>query len=163
MNIFILEETPQLAAQYHCDKHVVKMILEYSQLLSTAHRVLDGDSAPDILYKATHINHPCTRWTRETTDNYLWLYNLLHSLHSEYRHRYGKEHKSVALMNALFNFPNNIESGERTPFALAMPDEYKCEDAVQAYRDYYIGEKAHFCTWKNRDVPFWFHYKEQVA
>ena len=51
MNIFYLHPNPQTAARMHCDKHCVKMILEYAQLLSTAHRDLDGDDANTNLYK----------------------------------------------------------------------------------------------------------------
>lgn len=157
MNIFVLEQQPELAAQYHCDKHVVKMILEYSQLLSTAHRVLDGEDAPSILYKQTHINHPCAKWARESTSNYEWLFNLLHQLHREYRFRYDREHKSARLLNALFNFPTQLPFGDITPQPLAMPDHCKITgNPVASYRNYYIQEKAYFATWKKREMPFWF-------
>ena len=42
MNIFALDQSPEKAAQMHLDRHVVKMIIEYAQLLSTAHRLSDG-------------------------------------------------------------------------------------------------------------------------
>ena len=42
MNIFYLDKDPKVCAKMHVDKHCVKMIVEYAQLLSTAHRVLDG-------------------------------------------------------------------------------------------------------------------------
>ena len=84
MNLFILNVDPIVAAQDQCDKHVVKMIVESAQMLSTVHRMLDGtetekrsvsgktmtkyyelsDDREDILYKACHFNHPCTIWTR---------------------------------------------------------------------------------------------------
>ena len=70
MNIFYLDKNPDLSAQLHCDKHVVKMILEYAQMLSTAHRVLDNSQ--DV-YKIAHKNHPCTIWVRENKSNYKWL------------------------------------------------------------------------------------------
>lgn len=156
MNIFYLADNPTECAQYHADKHCVKMILEYSQLLSTAHRVLDGANAPDVLYKATHINHPCAKWVRESTANYEWLYNLLHQLHREYRYRYGREHASARLLNPLFNFPKNLPSGELTSRPQAMPDFYKSDNPIEAYRNYYIQEKAHLAKWKNRKVPYWY-------
>ena len=43
MNIFFLNTDPKVCAQEHLDKHVVKMIVEYAQLMSTAHRLLDGN------------------------------------------------------------------------------------------------------------------------
>ena len=43
MNIFYLHSEPDQCAKWHCDQHVTKMILEYAQLLSTAHRVCDGE------------------------------------------------------------------------------------------------------------------------
>lgn len=42
MNRFIIEETPKLCAQSHCDKHVPKMVVEEAQMLCAAHRLLDG-------------------------------------------------------------------------------------------------------------------------
>ena len=95
MNIFYLHNDPQVCAAYHCDKHVVKMILEYAQLLSTAHHELDG--VPSIeCYKKTHVNHPCTKWVRESLQNYRWLMRLITGLNDEYRKRYNKDvnHKS---------------------------------------------------------------------
>ena len=82
MNIFYLDEDPVLAAQMHCDKHVVKMILESAQLLSTAHLLIDGDELADErgLYKATHKNHPSSKWVRDSSENYEWLWNLFDQL-----------------------------------------------------------------------------------
>ena len=84
MNIFYLDSRPDTAAEMHCDKHCVKMILEYAQLLSTAHRVLDGDDAHPDLYKIAHKNHPSTRWTRSSEDHYVWLYELFRNLSIEF-------------------------------------------------------------------------------
>ena len=96
MNIFYLDHDHTTCAKYHNDKHCVKMILEYAQLLCTAHRELDGDNCmhPDVLYKATHKNHPSAVWTRQCSRNYIWLYYLWRELCKEYTYRYGKEHAS---------------------------------------------------------------------
>jgi hypothetical protein len=172
MNIFILDDQPEIAAQMMCDKHVVKMILESCQLLSTAHHVLDGDvmvvdtglrkyktsicTTKDIC-KATMINHPCTIWTRETRSNYMWLWKHAKALCAEYTKRYGKVHvMEEMLMGGLYNPPKNITKGKLTPFAQAMPDQYKDSNAVIAYRKYYINEKKRFAKWKNNSVPKWF-------
>lgn len=178
MNIFALDRDYNKSAEMHNDKHVIKMILEYAQLLSSAHRFLDGykeidlssnrkatryklkDDRDGILYKSTHINHPSTIWTRESKENYTWLYNMWVSLSNEYTHRYGKVHKSYAkLKDALKTPPSNIKSLGLTDVRQAMPDVYKCEDFVNAYRKYYIGDKQSFAKWTKRNVPEWFAYE----
>jgi len=92
MNVFYLDSDPKQCAMLHTDKHVVKMILEYSQLLSTAHYVCDG-ATPEGMYKPTHINHPSAVWVRKSEHNYIWLCNLLLELCNEYTYRYAKTHK----------------------------------------------------------------------
>lgn len=155
MNIFILDEDVKLAAQYHCDKHVVKMILETAQILSTALRENGYDG--DDIYRATHKNHPCVKWATESRENFLWLCKLGLELAYEYEFRYEKWHKSARVISQCIRYNTLIPEGKQTPFPQAMPDKYKSENVVQAYRDYYIGEKKDFATWKKRDKPFWFN------
>ncbi len=176
MNIFYLDRNPQVCAEYHCDKHVVKMILEYAQLLSTAHRLCDGiesrgssrsgksqvrvwkldDERENSLYLASHVNHPSSIWTRSTSENYIWLFNLWYNLCKEYEKRYGKIHSTFTkLASFLFSLPNNILGGIETPIPLCMPDEYKTEDPIISYQTFYMKEKVKFATWKN-GVPYWF-------
>ncbi len=145
MNIFVLDEDPTIAAQYHCDKHVVKMVLETAQILST----VSGRG-----YKPTHVNHPCTVWARESKANYQWLYDLGVALGKEYTHRYRRKHKSSFVIAEQWPC-EDLPSGELTPFALAMPDEYKVDCPVESYRAYYRGEKAAMLTYKHREVPSW--------
>ena len=181
MNIFYLDSTPTTAAQYHVDKHVVKMILESAQLLCTSHRVLDGiqvqqtkttktgklktlkkyvldDQANDsVMYGTTHINHPCTIWCRDNINNYMWLYELFVSLCDEYTYRYGKKHKTdLLLRNVLQNAPISISTTEFTQPAQAMPEKYRSADSIRAYRQYYIHEKHSFAKWSKRATPDWF-------
>lgn len=159
----------------HVNKHVVKMILEYSQLLSTAHRLLDGtegvgtsmsgrkkriwilpDYRNDILYSATHNNHPSAVWSRSSAENYQWLSELLTQLCGEYTHRYGKIHKCQAtyLLQTLQKIPNNISSLPFTEPTPAMPDLYKVSnDSIQSYQNYYLETKSRMFFWKNRNVP----------
>jgi hypothetical protein len=159
MNIFILDYNTKLAAEYHTDKHVVKMIVETAQLLSTAHRILDSgllsSEMENGLYRSTHQNHPCAVWTRQASDNYRWTYNLLVDLLSEYTHRYGRVHKTSELLKYLVNIPINITVQPMTPFAQAMPDEYKNADAILAYRNYYIGAKKDLIRYTKREKPKW--------
>jgi len=172
MNIFVLDEQPEVAARMMCDKHVVKMIVESCQLLSTAHHVLDGDvievntgkrryktsiCTKKNICKATMINHPCTIWTRASRANYMWLWKHTYALCKEYTARYGKVHSmEPMLMDGLYDYPVNISKGKLTPFPQAMPDQYKDSNAVIAYRKYYINEKKRFAKWKMQNIPQWF-------
>ena len=178
MNIFYLSKDPIEAAQAHLDKHVVKMILEYAQLLSTAHRIIDGtessivsnkrkkrvwrleDERDSLLYSATHINHPSAVWARASSCNYEWLYRLFCATCDEYTHRYGKIHVTdTKLRNALKQHPKLIGRSVYgwlgpTP---AMPDECKvANDALASYKRYYIDKKADMAKWTNREPPDWF-------
>ena len=158
MNIFFLDENPTLSAQYHVDKHVVKMILETAQLLCGVHHVTAHDSA-HVPYKLSHKNHPCSIWCRESLSNYLYLCELGLELSKEYTYRYGKRHKSQEVIEwCLINKPN-IPDIEFTDPAKAMPDEFKVDSVVESYRLYYITHKQGFSKWKKRDTPDWFVIK----
>lgn len=184
MNRFVLDEDPVAAAQMHCDKHVVKMILEEAQMLSTAHRVIDhfaihthrphgkrsrtewvlGDNALDgLLYRSTHVNHPCSAWVRASSANYDWARRLLRALSDEYTYRYGREHavRSSGLEAALSTPPSKIRVGPLTPHPLAMPDEHKQASAVDSYRELYFEKKRRFAKWeRGRPAPSW--YTERI-
>ena len=152
MNIFVLDNNIEKCAQYHCDQHVVKMILESAQLLCTALNK-KGFTTP---YKSTHAKHPCVLWVEESSENFAWLKKLALALNSEYRIRFEKksDHKSISVINQITSF--EYKNQGLTDFAQAMPDEYKIPgDAVQAYRNFYIGEKLKFAKWTKRSVPEW--------
>lgn len=180
MNIFLLDYDQRKCAEYHCDKHVVKMIVEYAQLLSSAHRVLDGqltsvvyttpkgqqrtkklyilpDEREHLLYKATHINHPCAVWARTSAENYNHLFWMLHFLCKEYTLRYKRVHKVEfsKLLLMLASVPDALYSlsFDKTPYPQTMPDQYKCNDPVKAYRSFYLGEKMGFAKWTNSKIP----------
>ena len=157
MNIFILSMCPYLCAIFHCDKHVVKMILETAQMLCTCHHLCSNNTTNKQLYKQAFQNHPCTTWARQTTGNYCWLYLLFVNLCKEYTYRYNKIHTcEKKLINVLNYIPNNIPNGNITKFAQAMPDDVKNNNSVIAYRNYYINYKRDFCKWTKRDIPYWF-------
>ena len=142
MNIFFLDLNPTLAAEYHCDKHVVKMILECAQLLYCAHWILDPLEVPTFAYKKTHINHPCSIWVRESIENYEWLCDLAYALCKEFTFRYEKIHKTQYHIEWLLNNPPfNIPNTKMTQIRLAMPDEYKQENPINAYREFYRESK----------------------
>lgn len=151
MNIFYLDENPWRAAAYQCDKHVVKMILESAQMLST---VRGGP------YKPTHARHPCTLWAGEGTGNYDWLARHAIALCGEYRVRYGRIHKCEPLILDMMLPPDNLPV-RVTPPAQAMPDKYKDPDPVKAYRSYYLGEKMGFARWK-LGAPSWVRHHRLV-
>ena len=186
MNIFYLDHDPKVCAEMHNDKHTIKMILEYAQLLSTAHRVLDGtiidrlsssgrkqkayvlaDDRDATLYSATHINHPSAVWVRQSRDNYAWLWDLLKALCKEYTYRYGKVHKVErnGLLWHLWHLPAKIAEQEHPTFTEptpAMPPEVKIAgDSIASYRNYYINNKTHLASWRgkinSRNVPGWYN------
>jgi hypothetical protein len=161
MNLFILSINPVECAQQMMDKHVIKIILEAVQMLCTAKRILDPEDPLNIqLYKIAHINHPVTIWVRSSEANYRWTLDLIDAMHEEWRFRYGhqKTHKSYEIAKMLREHPPTFSRIEMTPFAKAMPEEYKqIEDPIEAYRQYYCSaEKQRIASWKKREIPKWF-------
>ena len=161
MNIFYLDKRPDDAAEMHCDKHCVKMILEYAQMLSTAHRVLDEDDAHPDLYKIAHKNHPSTIWTRSSKQHYDWLFRLFRMLSAEYTLRYSGEgfkvHRTWERLGKILEVaPKNLEDNGWTDPPQCMPDYCKDYDVVKANRNYYILEKNNFAKWKNSEIPEWY-------
>jgi hypothetical protein len=158
MNIFVLDWDVKKCAEYHNDKHVIKMILESSQLLCGVHHMTSSNptSTLQVPYKLSHKNHPCSIWARESLTNYFWLCELGLELSKEYSYRYGKRHKSQDVIEwCITNKPTIVDKGFTEP-ARAMPDMYKVKSVVESYRNYYNGEKASFSKWKNRETPYWF-------
>ena len=170
MNLFILSLIQREIAQYMMDKHVSKILLEAVQMLCSAKRVLDPeDEINDRIYKLAHKNHPVTIWCRKSKANFVWALDLVEELHNEWRFRYGhpetKIHKSYLMALILRdNMPSDdkFEAEGLTPFALAMPIEFKTEDPVESYRNYYMSEeKQKIASWnKRREKPEW--YKRQM-
>jgi hypothetical protein len=162
VNIFFLDECPYEAARMQVDKHVVKMIVETAQILSTNHRILDGDEKgvlPDgrqeNFYKATHRNHPSTVWARQSIQNYNWVVDHLHGLLQEYTHRYKKTHKTQRLFFDLQSPPMELKDYDWTPPPSCMPEEYRIGTYVDNYREYYRKAKSHIHKWTNREPPDW--------
>jgi hypothetical protein len=157
MNIFYLSRDPHEAAKLQCDRHVVKMILETAQLLSTAHVELDGEQ---VAYKATHKNHPSAVWARQNWQNYYWLQRHLGALGWEYFRRYGRVHKTIENhARALSRAPRAIPDGDFTDPPQCMPDECKRDDAVLGYQVYY-NHKAD--DWDARGIPMRWYGREAV-
>ena len=148
MNIFYLDEDPEVAAIVQYNKHVVKMILESAQMLCTAHHELLYD--PDVPYKPAHVNHPSTIWCRKNTRHYFWLYEHMLALGHEYTNRYGKEHLSIIKCKEPLKLaPINMPTYEFEQPPQCMPDEYKVDgDSISAYWNYYENEKH---TVKNKN------------
>lgn len=174
MNLFYLHKDPIQSAKMHCDKHVVKMIIEYAQMLSTAHRMLDGTQYTDtssgrriqrwkldnsnidsVLYKASHINHPSTRWVRENAIQYQYAYDMFTALCDEYTYRYGKIHLTDTKLRDLLNkIPNNITLGSYSEPPQCMPEDVKVQnDSISAYHKYYQEYKKDFAVWTARPTP----------
>jgi len=176
MNIFYIDHDPIKAAQGMVDKHVVKMILESAQLLSTAHRLLDGtqiegtsktgrkakrwilhDGRQDVLYLATHIHHPSAVWCRQSVENYSWLVEHFFALMHEYTHRYNKKHACFGDLSFMLQSPpHKLKDYNWTNMPCAMADEYKIsDDPLTNYRNYYKIGKATMHKWTNRQPPEW--------
>ncbi len=175
MNIFVLDWDLKKCAQNHVDRHVVSQVKESAQILSTAHRMLDGywytekvngrniqrwellDAREQHIYKSTHFNHPSVKWCRESLHNYTWLSCLFVELLKEYTYRYNKVHACSRLVSALLTAPSNI-SWEK-PFTQptpAMDSQYIVPgDSLASYRNYYKFAKQHLHSWKNREIPDW--------
>jgi hypothetical protein len=157
VNIFAIHYDPHQAARWHCDAHVVKMILESAQMLCTAHHVTGG-TAP---YRAAFAKHPCSIWVRASRANYLWLAELGIELCREYTARYGKAHASEEVLRNLADNVPALPDRMMTPFAQAMPDELKGHDPVQAYRRYYQTKRGgKLGTWR-QNRPEWFTPQEE--
>ena len=152
MNIFYLHEDPVKAAKLQYNKHVVKMILESAQMLCTAHHEILGDDA-DVPYKRAHVNHPSTIWARRSAQNYAWLYDHFVALAQEYKKRYGKDHLSYTKCDPYLRFlPGGLAYTGFTQPPQAMPYEYKDECSLQAYWNYYIGDKSHIANTKTEKI-----------
>ena len=155
MNIFYLHECPDKAARLQYNKHVVKMILESAQMLCTAHHCYgDKYQVENVPYKQAHLNHPSTVWTRRSKSTYMWLYNHMMALGDEYTKRYGKTHLSITKCKDFLAVPpRHIQGDDWCQPPQCMPDEYKDECSIQAYWNYYIGEK-HVVVNINKEKPY---------
>lgn len=159
MNIFVLDLDPQIAATYHCNKHVVKMVTESAQLLSTSvrHHYPSLILNKHWLYKPTHPHHPCTKWLGESLANFGWLNDLLGALIMEYDFRFGKPNKFLiarTIHDTLSLVLANKDMGNITVRPLCMPDEYQLiGDPVVSYHAYYNGDKRHLHKWTKRETP----------
>jgi len=187
MNIFVLDENPIRAAEMMCDKHIPKMVLESAQMMATVVRRWGATDEQMPLtksgnpYKATHENHPCTVWAGDSFGNFSWLADHATALLVEYTNRFGKEHACAEPISQLWLLGIKVKGSTgmaKTPFALAMPDEFMvdmdgrkwdtspffggADDAVKAYRRYYHSKT--FAKWeRGTPAPYWWRGIEVVA
>jgi hypothetical protein len=169
MNLFFLDIDPKKCAEYHCDKHVVKMILEIVQMLYCAHHAVKSDLPPGA-YKQAHLNHPTCIWIRTNLYNYTYAGQVGLELAKEYTYRYNKIHSCQKHVEWLIiNVPKFEKvSYVKTPtfstfdgvvqVPLAMPEDCMLMDTVKSYRRYYLIHKKRFAKWTTRKVPDWFCY-----
>lgn len=167
MNVFVLDADPKIAAQYHCDKHVVKMTTESLQIMSsvlwfsygiTQKKDLDyslwQNFPRDSPYGIGFMNHPCTKWARASSENWDWLASLAAALFVEHERRWGRVPSARPRLEWFVKNKPSLPSIGLTPFVLAMPEDLKTGDPVHSYRMYYAGWKRYFATWKI-SAPFW--------
>lgn len=166
MNIFVLDSNPAICARFHCDKHVVKMILETAQLLSSAHHICDPvtklngthfNARGHEIYRPFGVNHPCAKWVREDGCNYSWLHELGLCLLEQYKLRYSKVHACTEILRErLVYLPKALQIHAQTPFVQVVPYDCKQVDPIQAYRDYYCRHKSDIAVWNHGPTPFWY-------
>ena len=182
MNIFVLDENPKIAAQMHCDKHVCKMIIEHTQMLAAAYYhtlgitrkkeiaenqkvvniVFSGfprkhEDGSDHPYALSHVNHPCTIWTRASIQNWNWLLECTKELCSEFEKRYKKPHSIAAILDWMESNKPRLSSIRLTAFATAMPDCYKTYPTTEAYKRYYAYKTSYMqVKWAHSEMPDWF-------
>jgi len=176
MNIFVLDENPTLAAVDMCNKHVVKMVVETAQILSTVFRLKAEERWPCLshkdagnfprLYRATHVKHPAVKWVAESVHNTEWLWQHQIALVQEYLKRYKKFHKTQTVINELEQVRHGMWGGfgdwqKHTEFAQCMPPQYRTDDAIVSYREYYVAEKSTFAKWAPwAKPPVWWPFGE---
>jgi hypothetical protein len=126
------------------------MTLETAQILSSAAHLL-GQRAP---YKPTHLKHPCVQWAAASRGNWLWVVEHGLALADEYTRRYGKTHKSMRVLRwASRARVGPRDESRRRPFVACVPDQYRGLNPIEAYRRYYVTDKARFCTWRAPALP----------
>jgi hypothetical protein len=161
MQIFYVDSDPHKCAKALCNKHLIKGILESAQLLCTAHHLIPiwKEDFPVKFYQATYKNHPCAIWVRQCSGNYCWLSQHVIALCHEYTYRYDKIHASEPIAQWCSDniAANTLGFGTNPP--QCMPDEYKDEDTVKAYRRYYneYKHKTITMTWTRRNPPEWWN------
>ena len=153
MNMFYLDSKYLKNAEYHVDSHVGKIILEVAQMMCVPYH-LQGITSP---YKKSHENHPTCKWVRESWENYQWTALYASALHDEFKYRRNKSHKSYDVVRWCIDNVHQLkfDKMELTPFALAMPEQYKTSCPITAYRAYYKNEKQHLFKWTGRNRPDW--------
>jgi hypothetical protein len=161
MNIFATDRDTTICATYHTDRHIVKMPLETAQMVSFIYhnKELWDRPIPQLLMgdSNTHVKHPCSLWMKENLSNFMWSCELGIKLVEEYRYRYNSQKHERCLLIfewALANLPD-LEIELMTPFAKAMPEEYKVDCPIDSYRNYYKFGKVELHQWSKRNKPEW--------
>jgi len=168
MNIFVLHTDPTIAAQMHCDKHVPKMCVEAAQMMASAlrrHGATDEQmplTKSGTPYKGGYAHHPCTVWAGDSQENWMWLAHHAMQLCEEYYKRFNKMHACTDPIYHMIGLQKIIPNTKLTPFAQAMPDEYRDDNPVVAYRRYYHSKQ--FAKWeKGTPAPDWWRGVEVMA
>lgn len=172
MNIFVLDSDPQLAAKYHCDKHIVKMVTESLQMKAstlwyslgiTKKSQIDNslwkNFPRELPYGIGYMNHPCTKWVRSSSQNWDWHSSLVSAMIDEHEKRWGRATSAKQKLEWFVQNKPTLPDIGLTPFILAMPDSLKTEDPVHSYRLFYAERKAYFATWKTSEPEWWKKYR----
>lgn len=185
MNIFYLDVDPRKSAEYHCDAHLRKMVVEYAQLLCDQHWLSSDETdmkraIDNKFFKPTHTTHPCTKWVGLNAYAYAYVYIMWEELQHLYLMRYAKQHGTLRLAEPLLTLPRklyntmtgDIEDEKEFPTPDLSPppmcfgktydylkvgvDIADHDEVVSAYRNYYRAAKNAFASWGgDRKLPTW--------
>lgn len=164
MNIFLVDKDPSICARALCDLRLNKMILETAQMLCVGYNHFYPDLASqyiNILYRETHINHPCNVWQRKHLDNYVWLVRLFSELAKEKLYRSGVQHLSYTKLYKILHEPikHNYLYTDYIDFSFncsnVMPSSGNVfEDYKQCLKLKWTHDKRE-PKWTKRGPPIW--------
>jgi len=157
-NLYILDNYPKQVAACYIDNHVQSYIVDYAKILSACHHLNNPfafKSSNKRIYRMCFKNHTITKWARVNTSHYEWLFGLWEALCNEYAFRFNKTHKTEKIKSDLRRKPHLVRSDEIN-FLQFLPDAFKVKNnAIQAYRNYYVEHFHSRAVWTNRGQPDW--------
>lgn len=180
-NVLYLDDDPEVAAKLHCDRHVGKMIMVTSQILSTVWHgqeleQLQLDWGPPVkgvpfgelkcmystlcgttICRPRHQAHPSVQWAALYGGNYAWLYRLGLALLAEFTYRFERIHSHTALIRFLELMPPALEdtADKWCDAPAVVPVEFILDGVNESYQNYYIKEKTVPLQYTRRKPPRW--------
>lgn len=176
MNIFATDKCPVQSARALDNRRVVKMILESAQLMINVgyeykvQRNRIPKASVGLPYKPTHVNHPCSKWVKESKENFQWLYEHYMALLVEYEAQYNKKHRLLESSHLIRSYSELIERQSFTSFAncslfkeeqdvylaykLTMEEKWSKE--IELWKTMGAqGRSSYKPQWRNNTIPQW--------